>query len=451
MVSTEFCIVVEGIYCMKAKIQALLTASNSSYRLALINVYRKAFASDFIRKVAETFATRMLQIGIGLITTILIARILGPEGRGFYAVASTISSIGVQFGNLGLQASNTYYVAKDRAILPELFANSLAVSFVLGGLGTVLVWIFFGLWPRFAPVHSILLILALSSIPFGLASLLLKNLLIGILKVRTYNTIELATSVISVIMILVLVITHTVSTEFVFATGLITSIIGFIWAYWKLSTCIERFQKPSLRLLKSNIGYGFKVYLSTFFAFMVMRIDLLMIHHMLGEAQAGYYSVAVTLVNMLYVLPTVVNTIAFPKLSGETDPIKRWHFTVKTAYGIGIIMFLVCLFSLFFSRYAIIMLFGKKFEPAYVPFLILSLGILVLSVEGIFRKFINTDPVKGFRNEVIYIWACALPVNIGLNYLLIPKLGLNGAALASLVSLFMVCSLAFSFVMKNRT
>ncbi len=436
---------------MKAKIQALLTASNSSYRLALISASQKAFTSDFIRKVAETFTTRILQIGLGLITTILIARILGPDGRGFYAVASTISSIGVQFGNLGLQASNTYYVAKDRTILPVLFTNSLAVSFLFGGGGTVLAWIFFNLWPGFAPVRGILLVLALFSIPFGLASLLLKNLLIGILKVRTYNTIELSTSVISVVMILALMIMHAVSTESVFAIGLITSLIGFIWAFYQLARHIERFPLPSLRLLKSNIGYGFKVYLSTFFAFMVMRIDLLMIYHMLGETQAGYYSVAVTLINMLFVLPTVVNTIAFPKLSSEADPVKRWLFTVKTAYGIGIIMFFACLFSLFFSRYAIILLFGKKFEPAYVPFLILSLGILVLSVEGIFRKFINTDPIKGFRKEVIYMWACALPVNIGLNYLFIPKFGLNGAALASVISLFMVCSLAFNFVMKNKT
>ncbi|OOP56597.1 MAG: hypothetical protein AYP45_08255 [Candidatus Brocadia carolinensis] len=435
---------------MKTTIYALLTARNVSFWQALIGFYQKAASSDFIRKVMETFATRIVQICLGLVTTVLVARILKPEGRGLFAVATTLGAIGIQFGNLGLQASNTYYVAKDRKILPELFANALIVSFVFGGLGSTLTWLFFAFRPDLAPLHGLLLILALSFIPFGLATLLLKNLLIGIYKIRSYNTIEIATSGINVFMIVLLIIINSVSTESVFGTGLIALIIGFAWTYWKLSTCIGKFHKPSIHLLKTNIGYGFKVYLTTLFAFMVSRIDLLMINYMLGETQAGYYSVAVSLANLLLVFPAVVHTISFPKLSSEVDPIKRWQFTVKTACGIGAFMVVACLGGLFFGKYAIILLFGKVFESAYVPFLIMSLGVLILSVEGIFRKYINTDPVKGYRNEIIYIWAGALPVNIGLNYILIPWMGINGAATASSISLFLVCSFAFNFVIKNK-
>src|SRR3972149_6606561 len=93
---------------------------------------------------------------VRLVTSVLVARILGPEGRGLYAVAMAVGAIGVQFGNLGLHASNTYYVARERSLLPALIGNTLLVSFVVGGSGSVLAWIVFSLRPELAPVPGLL-------------------------------------------------------------------------------------------------------------------------------------------------------------------------------------------------------------------------------------------------------------------------------------------------------
>ena len=99
---------------------------------------KKAVNSDLSQKVVETFVTRILLIGIGLVTSVIVARILGPEGRGLYAVALAVGAIGMQFGNLGLHASNTYYVSRDRSLLPLLVSNTLLVSFAFGGTGALL-------------------------------------------------------------------------------------------------------------------------------------------------------------------------------------------------------------------------------------------------------------------------------------------------------------------------
>ena len=55
----------------------------------------------------ETFSTRILLIVVSLITSVFVARALGPEGRGLYAIALTVSMLGIQFSNLGLHSSNT--------------------------------------------------------------------------------------------------------------------------------------------------------------------------------------------------------------------------------------------------------------------------------------------------------------------------------------------------------
>src|SRR5260370_8246988 len=92
-------------------------------------LWHLAAGTELRRSVLETYATRVLVLAVTFATAVVIARELGPTGRGFYAVAATLGAIGIQFGNLGLHASNIYHVAKDRALLPALIGNTLAVVF----------------------------------------------------------------------------------------------------------------------------------------------------------------------------------------------------------------------------------------------------------------------------------------------------------------------------------
>ena len=57
---------------------SLLADYDGSARMAILGIYRRALASDFVQKVLETFATRILLIGMGVVTGVHIARILGP-------------------------------------------------------------------------------------------------------------------------------------------------------------------------------------------------------------------------------------------------------------------------------------------------------------------------------------------------------------------------------------
>src|SRR6266550_9140590 len=103
------------------------TGSVGTFRNMLQDRIRQLAASDFVRKVAETYATQIVLIGLGLLTSVTVARSLGPQGRGFYAVAMAMGLTGVQLGNLGLHASNTYYVAQNRSLLPTLVGDSFLI------------------------------------------------------------------------------------------------------------------------------------------------------------------------------------------------------------------------------------------------------------------------------------------------------------------------------------
>ena len=218
---------VEGIYWVSIVSVDCRTFHITSIKLLLIEYWWKMLASDFMRKIAETFAVRILLIGIGLVTSVIVTRILGPEGRGLYAVVIAIGAMGIQFGNLGLHASNTYYVSKDRSLLPALVGNTLVVSFAFGGGGAFVAWIVFSLWPNIAPVGGFLLIIALVWIPFGLAYMLIQNLLLGLQEVRAYNVIELTTKILSVCFIVVVIAFNLISVATIFSTAFVSLLISF--------------------------------------------------------------------------------------------------------------------------------------------------------------------------------------------------------------------------------
>src|SRR5437867_4574809 len=188
--------------------------------------WQRAFTSDFAWKVGETFATRVFLIGAGVVASVLVARTLGPEGRGLYAVAGALAGVGVQFGNLGLHSANTYFAARDRSLLPRLAGNSLAVSAALGAAAIALLWSAAVLRPDIVPLGGPLLLLVSASIPIGLGYLLLQNLLIGVQEVRAFNRIEIVTRLVSLTLIALVILERTVSPASLFAAGVAASAVG---------------------------------------------------------------------------------------------------------------------------------------------------------------------------------------------------------------------------------
>ncbi len=416
---------------MKTNTETLFSPYTLYLWQSLLRRCQRIRKSDFVEKVAETFATRILLIGIGLITSVIVARILGPEGRGLYAVAATIGAIGVQFGNLGLHASNTYYVARNRELLSTLVGNTIMVSFVLGGVGIGLTCIAFVFCPELAPVHGSLLVLSLVWIPFGLGCMLLQNLLIGIQHVHAYNKIELTTKIFGVGLVGLMVFLNKVTVERVFLAGLVALFISFLWTFWYLLGETPNFPKPSFVLFKENIRYGLKAYLAAFFAFLVLRLDLLIVKYMLGSEQAGYYSVAVNMAEMIYILPIIVGTILFPKLAALTHIREKWFLTRKTCLNIGVGMVSILVIAGLLAEPMVLLLYGKPFLPSILPFLWLLPGIFFIGLETVAVQFLNS---LGLPIAVVGAWALTCFLNIGLNLMVIPTYGIIGASIVSSLS-----------------
>ena len=420
----------KAISLIKSRMDSLLASHDGSARTAILRLYQRAMASDFVQKILETLATRILVIGIGVVTGVLIARILGPEGRGLFAVAATISAIGVQFGNLGLHSANTYAVSRDRNLLPELLGNSLVVCFLLGGVGALATWLVFSLRPEIFPLPGLLLALVLASIPLSLAYLLCQNLLLGIQEVRTFNKIELSSRILAVGLITLVIVIGAVTPATVFLAGLVAAVANLIWVLWRLGPFMPRLPRPSWGLLQENITYGLKAYLACFFGFLVIRFDLLMVQYMLGSEQTGYYSIAVSMADMLYLLPTAIGAILFPKLSAMATREEKWRLTLRTALVVGVLMTVLGAGAMLIAHPTVRLIFTAEFLPCVPAFLILAAAMVFLGLNTIFSNYLASMGLPWF---VVHVWVAVTLLNVGLNFLLIPSYGILGAAVSSLI------------------
>lgn len=409
-----------------------LDRSPGKYALLLVSKIRQwhqqSIPADLLQKVVETFSTRIFLIAFSLVTSVIVARALGPEGRGLYAIALTISMLGVQFSNLGLHSSNTFYVARDPNLLSPLLGNSILVSFVFGGLIAVAAGLFFFWAPEIAPVENLILYLALFSIPFGLAYLLTQNLLLGIQEIRIFNKIEISNKVISLFLILAVILFNAVSAESFFLITIITTALCFAWMLKMLNKYLHRPIHASKTLLKKNLPYGIKSYLGSLVGFLLLRVDLLMINQLLDKKETGLYDIAINMAEMIYLLPLVVSTILFPKLASIENIQEKWTLSKNVGWALLIGMSAICALAALLAYPLIKILYGEAFIACIPAFLFLIVSKLIMSANSIFSNFIASIHVP---------WATVpfnfsvLGINILLNMIWIPKYGIMGAALAS--------------------
>ncbi len=419
---------------------------STSISAAPSQLWRLAAGTELRRNVLETYGVRLVVVAISFGTTIVVARVLGPAGRGLYAVATALGAIGVQFGNMGLHASNTYFVAKDRKLLPALMGNTLAVVGAASVL--TLVWgIVVVLWPGLTPVHGMLLVLALASVPAGLAYLLSQGLLLGVNEVRAYNQIECGGKFLALALTVLAVLIHYTGVELLFGFTLLSLLFSFLWGLLRLRrTSVER-PVISVGVFRQSLNIGVKAYVIAFFGFLLVRIDLLMVNSMLGATQAGYYSISRVLSENAMMFPVVLGLILFPKLSGLKDDQEKFTLTKKATGVTAALMLPVVVLAVLFAAPVISLAFGRAYLPAVSPFLWLMPGIYFLGLETVLVQLLNSE---GFPPVIVYAWIGAVLVNVALNLWAIPHFGMAGASVSSSICYFLMFIVIATVVWNRR-
>jgi O-antigen/teichoic acid export membrane protein len=388
-------------------------------------------ADGLLRSIAETFAAKVGAAALGLISGAIVARALGPEGRGAFVAAATLSGLGVQLANVGLQTANTCYVSRDASRLPTVIANSLLVACLAGAAAAAAVLVCAWLLGATVSLPAGLIWLAMVSIPIGLAYMLFSQLLIAVERVQLFNQIEIGSKSASIILSIAIVLIGIANPSALFFCAVAAQTAG-LWVLWKsLGQRVTVLRSGSLALLREQLPLGMRAYLAALLASLLLRSDVLLVQSISGNAETGYYSIAVAMADVLYMLPAAAGMLLFPRMTAMRDAKSRRGEAMRMLLLIGAAMTGLGAAAAIAATPVVTLVFGVSFEPAVSMFYILVVAMVIYGMNNIVSVLLASE---GMPWIAVWVWGVGLVVNIALNLFLIPTYGGHGAAFASLIS-----------------
>lgn len=398
---------------------------------------------DFLRDVAATALTRGVTLAAGVVTLTMTTRLLGPEGRGQFAVAMATLSLLLQFFHFGLHSSSTYYLARfpgRRAVV-----TGLLTVFAFGFVGLVTaaaIWIVFEA-PALVPnVPPEVLGLALSAAPPAMFLLLAGNAWLGLGRTAIFNGLDLATRAVGLGSVVLLLWWSVPALFAAYAAG---HYLLALWAYWSLAGWT--WPRLDAAISREVIQYGWRMFLTSVFMYLVLRQDLFLVNAWLGSAPAGQYSVAVQVSELLLMATASVTAMLFPRLTAMSPP-QRWAATWRAVRWMAVGLGAAAAALAAVGRPAFELAFGDRFVGAVGPFWLLLPGLWCLSLNGVLLQHLAAGGMPWFA---VFSTGAAAAMNLGLNGALIPRFGIEGAAAASsLTYALLLCTSGVYMVLRGR-
>ncbi len=393
--------------------------------------------------------SKLISLLISICSGVIIARTLGPEGKGVLSIAFLVPTLICTFFVFDSGVGIRYYLAKK----PDQVGDMVKSAFVCGGLvGITLVVLsyltlipFHKLIARGIPVD--ILSISILLVPFMVTGSLFSAVLSGLKRFFTVSVIGLAD--IATYTVLILVLSQiSLTTKGVVISKLATSFaiaLIFVTVMWK-GKLITRLATVRGRLLKDIVKYGLKSYPGTIAQFLSYRFDFFLVAYFLSFAQVGLYALAVSWSELLFYLPDSMAMALFPAIASSRSIKDSNELTAIMTKAVMIIMFVGSIFIFLFAGKLIPLLYTDKFLNSIYPLFILLPGVIMLSVW----KIVLSDLAgRGFPQYKSISSTIGMVSNVVLNIVLIPLYGINGASLATTVSYSLTAILAIYWFTKT--
>lgn len=220
-------------------------------------------------------------------------------------------------------------------------------------------------------------------------------------------------------------------------------------SYLKDQTGERKRWKVDTQEIKNFWVKGLPYFLAASATSVYMKIDQLMVYQLLSEADLGYYSSAVKISETWNFVPLAVMTVLFPSIVRMYSSNKeKYESRLQLAYDVlmwgGIVISLIITI---FSKDLINLLYGDLFAPAAQ-----TLSIHIWSMVAIFVGAVVSQQLITEDNQIITLYRTIIGAiaNVILNILLIPRMGIVGAAVATVISYSMVTIFANIFFKNSR-
>lgn len=382
----------------------------------------------FVRDIVQVFGGQLAMMVIGIGTSVVTARALGPHDRGLFQLLVLLPVTLGNFAKLGIPQASVYFMRRKAAPASDVASNALWTALVMGTAMAVGCW-FARDWIQArllkdAPLEVLPPILAL--VPL----VLLQTYFLGIAQAqerfREYNIQQVVPNVLLLVgMSIVLYVFHLGLWGAVMTHVAITAFMA-VWLALRIHRVAPLRLRLDWSLAREMLGFGGKSYVQTLAATQHQRLDQYLVGYFLEPGQVGLYAVAVNMTNVLTRVWESTGTVLFPRLAGADD--RTAHAaTARVARHTVFLTIVGALGILAVGPVSIWLLYGPKFHGAIAPMLWLLPGLVMMALYQILTRNFTS---RGKQEINILAAVLALALNIGLNVFLIPRWGIAGAAIS---------------------
>jgi len=386
--------------------------------------------NKFIQDSVSVLGNRVFIIIITFATSILLARYLGPEGKGLMTALLVYPTLLVSLAELGIRQSATYLIGKKEyseqdiisQVLLFLVTSSTIMVFIVAYLFTVLDN------PDFT---FYMVLMAIFYIPVKLVTSYSQGIFLGRNEINIFNITSRLQPTIDLALIILFVVIFNLSVVGAVLATFAASLVVALYAFRELVRISPIRLHFNWVISKKLISKGIVYAVALFILNLNYKVDIVLLERLGTASEIGQYSISVGIVELIWLLPSTLGVVIFSHSSNAKDPIMFSKGMIKLFRVTFIVSILCGLFLFFASEYIIPLVYGEAFAPSVEMLQILLPGVILMTAF----KVLNMDLAgKGKPQISLVAFTPAVTVNIILNILWIPLYGANGAALASTIT-----------------
>jgi O-antigen/teichoic acid export membrane protein/tRNA A-37 threonylcarbamoyl transferase component Bud32 len=365
-------------------------------------------------------------------SAVITARALNADGRGQFSLALLLANMLFMFTEFGLGTAGTRLMATGRWPRPEILAShafAIAVRALVAGLiGLAVVLLARDVFFPGMPVEYLLLGI-LQILPLMVAGSVLP-LLLGLRLAKTYNRILVLSSLLSFGSLSIgwVLIGLSVRTALLLQLGVSFIIAVVIWK--KTSQAVGGLARPNFRYLAEAYRFGIGMYASGVLSFANTRLIWLLINNFAGVAAVGLYTIAQVATERIYLVADALGTILFPRIAENPESNSHritptvFRIALITGAGLAVVLALV-------ADWLVRFLFTDAFAGSVPVIRLLLVAVVFSSGWRVLSQDLNG---RGYSVVTAIVNGAATVLGLGLAFLLLPRLGLEGAAWSAIAA-----------------
>jgi O-antigen/teichoic acid export membrane protein len=409
--------------------------------------------SPLVRDAFVTIGTRFALAILIFGTDIVLARLLGPAAKGRFTLVLLYSQLAALILGWGMDQALAVVAGRDVGSARRGLANALWWTAVVGGFGVVLSAWAYGLghpgppdgplvaWlPNLSARQFVYAALAIPGEMFfsiGLFALLGRRLVVAYSAIRILRRLVLLVLVVAIAAVARLSLDIALVMNLV-ALGLTAFAIAIVAARHGLLTI-----RPSLPLLGEELAFGTRAVPGALAERLQFRADAFLVNAFLGVRATGIYSVTSGLAEMLWYIPNALGVVMFSRaVDPGADAGRIAAVLTRTTIAVTA---LLAIPMFFIGPYLVRFFYGPAFADAGVALRWILPGVVAYSAVAVLTRYVTG---RGRPGTTTWIMVAGLGVNIAANVALIPRLGINGAALSSSISYGLTAALTVAVFLR---